>query len=131
MTHLCVRKDEEDKKEEIKQEEKKDDEKQEEKNEYSDFVLKTEELKNKAGNETKARETGDDNEKRQFDTLNTKLRKLGKKKDNTYSDTEYFNNLGIIDNNKRLKTKEQYNYLKYTNEYWYYYYNEKMPPENK
>ena len=65
-------KDEEDKKEEKKQEEKKDDEKQEEKNEYTEFALKTEELKNKAGNETKARETGDDNEKRKFDTLNTR-----------------------------------------------------------
>ena len=117
--------------EEKKQEEKKDDEKQEEKNEYSDFALKTEELKNKAGNETKARETGDDNEKRKFDTLNTKLRRLGKKKDNTYSDTEYFYNLNIINENKKLLTKEQYKYLKYTNEYWYYYYNEKMPPENK
>ena len=68
---------------------------------------------------------------KKFDTLNTKLRRLGKKKDNTYSDTEYFNNLEIINNSKKLLTREQYKYLKYTNEYWYYYYNEKMPPENK
>ena len=107
-------KDEEEKKEEKKQEEKKDDEKQEEKNEYTDFALKTEELKNKAGNETNARETGDENEKKKFDTLNTKLRKLGKKKDNSYSDTEYFHNLNIINENKKLLTKEQYKYLKYT-----------------
>ena len=52
------RKDEEEKKEEIKQE-KKEEIKQEEENEYNDFALKTEELKNKAGNETNARETGD------------------------------------------------------------------------
>ena len=69
--------------------------------------------------------------KKKIDNLNTKLRKLGEIKDKSYSDTEYFNNLEIINNNRRLLTKEQYNYLKYTNEYWYYYYNEKMPPENK